>query len=299
LNWFQDRTKSSTSWPRRLFFNLIFGLLIAIIILNGLAWGFIWILMHPRCSSKNLKAGAPAVEIWLQTGDEGQLKAWYTAPQNGVVIISLGGLEGALGDNLPPVRFLVEHGYGALQIDSRACARPALPVTLGGREAEDVTDVLEFLHTQSEVKQIGIMGYSMGGVAAVRAAARHPEIAAVIAAGGYFNLGDHLIQAGNDEPNYRKAFLYMLTGAYWVQSGRNPWQISPIDDLPQISPRPVLLIYGEHDAPIGRAQAQFEAAREPRELWIVAGADHGQYHQMAKQEYEQRVLDFFNEALLR
>ncbi len=286
-------------YARYVLISLLFGLVLAILIEIGLAWGFVWVLMHPGCSSKTVEAQAPTVEVWLQSGEGTQLKAWYSAPQNGVVIIALGGLEGALGGNLPPVSFLIERGYGVFQMDSRACARPAQPVTLGGREAEEVAAALDFLRGEKEIQQVGIMGYSMGGAAALRAAAMHPEIAAVVAEGGYFNLGDHIIEADGNEPFFRRIFLYTIAGAYWLQSGRNPWEISPIDDLPGISPRPVLLIYGEHEVSSGRAQAQFEAAREPRTLWIVEGGGHGQNYGLATEEYERRVLEFFNRAFFR
>jgi len=300
----KNRTEAPSRWSRErlakyLGTSLLAGLVIAALLYLGLAWGYTWFLTHPGCPVDSQAVEAPAVEVWLQTGEGRRLKAWYSPPQNGAVVIALGGLEGALGGNLPPVQFLIEQGYGALQIGSRACAQPPLPVTLGAREAEEVATLLEFLDRQSIVKRVGIMGYSMGASAAIRAAARHGEIEAVVAEGGYFNLGEDIVEPGGAEPFSRHIFLYTIAAAYWLQSGRNPWEISPIDDLPAISPRPVLLIYGEHEASSGRAEAQFAAALEPRYLWIVPGGTHGGNYRLATQEYERRVLKFFNQALLR
>ena len=39
------------------------------------------------------------------------------------------------------------------------------------------------------------------------------------------------------------------------------------------------------------------AASEPKELWVVEEAAHGDVHQMAKEEYERRILDFFEKRL--
>jgi len=298
----KNRTEAPARWSIRrlakyLSISLLVGVFIAALLDIGLAWGYIWFLMHPGCPLDNQTVKAPAVEVWLQAGEGRRLMVWYSPPQNGAVVIALGGLEGALGGNLPPVHFLIERGYGALQIGSRACARPPLPVTLGAREADEVAAALEFLQAQREVQRVGIMGYSMGAAAAIRSAARYAEIEAVVAEGGYFNLGEDIVETGGNEPLARRIFYYTIAGAYWLQSGINPWEISPIEDLPAISPRAVLLIYGEHEASSGRAEAQYAAALEPRFLWIVPGGTHGGNYRQATQEYERRVLEFFDQTL--
>jgi hypothetical protein len=49
----------------------------------------------------------------------------------------------------------------------------------------------------------------------------------------------------------------------------------------------------------GRAHEQFAAAGEPKLLWIVPDLGHGGYIQTWPEEYETRVIDFFDAALLR
>jgi len=41
----------------------------------------------------------------------------------------------------------------------------------------------------------------------------------------------------------------------------------------------------------------YNAAQQPKELWIVTGAGHGGYIGVAPQEYERRVVTFFDKAL--
>jgi len=213
-------------------------------------------------------------------------------------VIALGGLNGSLGSNLPPVEFLLKAGYGILQIDSRACADPPAAVTLGAREINDVQAALDFLKEQHEVKVIGVYGYSMGGVTAIRAAARYPHIAAVVTEGSYFNLGHHFTEAGQTRNLLICIFLYSLPISFWLQHRINPWEISPVDDIDQISPRPTLLIYGEHEAKSGQALAQYASAKNPKQLWIVPNGDHGTNHLINPYEYSLRVRSFFNIALL-
>ena len=238
-------------------------------------------------------------KIQLQTQEGVSVPAWYFPSQNGAAIITLGGLGGALGTALPPAGPLMEAGFGVRQIGSRACATPVHPVTLGGSEIQEAAAGLAFLLSRTEVDpaRIGIFGFSMGGVGAIRTAARHPEIAAVVAEGGYFNLGDDFVEPDAPEPLFRKVFLVTVAGVFWQRTGHNPWQLSPVDEIGALSPRPVLLIYGEHEAGSGRAQLQFDTAGEPKELWVVPGGDHGKNHLAAPGEYTQRIVTFFKNTL--
>lgn len=280
-------------------FTALSGLAAWLAIGQSLAWFYSSFLTHPSCQASPAQIpDIPAPqEIWLKTADGLSLKGWYYPGKNGAAILALGGMGGALGENLPPVNFLIQKGYGVLQIDSRACARPVRPVTLGAKEVFDAEAGLAFLQGQPDVKSIGIFGFSMGAAAAIRTTARRPEIAAVVAEGGYFNLGDDLIEPESQVSLLRRGFLYLIAGSYWLQTGANPWEISPIDDLAAISPRPVLLIYGEGEVASGRALAQFAAAREPKGLWVVPGGAHGSNFAASPGEYRRQVTEFFNRAM--
>ncbi len=281
----------------------IFALVLLLLGLDvSAAWIYVEALTHFPCFSEPpFPDDFPAPEqLELKTEDGILIPAWYFPSQNGAAILILGGPGGAIGGTLPYVTPLLEAGYGILQIGARACAMPPRPVTLGGNEVNDAAAGLAFLLTRGEVNpaRIGIYGFSMGGVGAIRTAARHPEISAVLAEGGYFNLGQDMVEPGLAEPITRKIFLYTIAGVFWMRTGVNPWQVSPVDDIGSISPRPVLLIYGEHEAESGRAQMQFDAAGEPKELWIVPGGDHGANRLLVPEEYERRVMAFFDNALL-
>ena len=266
----------------------------------GLAWVYSYALTHPGCNPAPKKLAAlPAPEvIWLTSSDGRSLQAWYYPGSNGAGILAAGGMGGALGDSLPPIEFLVREGYSVLQIDTRACATPPAPVTLGGKEVDDLRLGLNFLIGQPDIKRIGVFGFSMGAAATIRLAAAQPEVTAVVAEGGYYNLGNDFTEPDVSESAPRKLFLYCIALSYWVQSHVNPWQISPLDELERLSPRPVFLIYGEHEAGSGRAQLQFSAAKEPKDLWIVPGGDHGSNHLIAPEQYQQKISAFFNRHLL-
>jgi dipeptidyl aminopeptidase/acylaminoacyl peptidase len=281
-------------------FALGISLLFYLVVNLGLARLYVAALTHPGCNPNPAPipdASQPEEHILL-TADGLRIRTWYYPPQNGVVVMALGGPSGSLGQNLPPAGFLLRDGFGLIQIDSRACATPPAAVTLGANELMDAEAALNFLQSRPEVKNIGAFGFSMGGVTAIRTAARHPEIAAVVAEGGYFNMGKDLVEPEQSKPLYLSIFLYTIAGFFQYEYGINPWEISPVDDLPRISPRPVLLIYGEYELHDGHGDIQFASAREPKKLWIVPGGAHGANYRVAPQEYEQRVLEFFNQALV-
>jgi fermentation-respiration switch protein FrsA (DUF1100 family) len=289
-------------WRRVIGLTTLSLVLIAVSLDILLAWIYVWALTRPGCPTvPQLPKDTRALEqVHLPTSDGRQIPAWYFPTKNGAAVVALGGSGGALGAGLPPIENLLAHEFGVLQIGSRACGDPQGPVSLGYLETDDALAGLKFLQNRVEVdpERVGVFGFSMGGVAAIRAAARDPGFKAVMAEGGYFNLGADIIEEGHPQPPLRRFFLLTIAGMYWFQTGINPWESSPIDDLPTISPRPVQLIYGELEVADGRADDQFAEAREPKSLWIVPGGSHGTNYSVATQEYDELILDFFSTHLL-
>ena len=238
------------------------------------------------------------IEGELETRDGILLPFRYYPSRNGAAVISMGGLGGSFEGEQPQVGFLLESGYGVLQIANRNCASPPAPVTLGYLEALDCEAGIEYLLSRTDVHpdRIGVLGFSMGGVAAIRCAARNPALSAVVSEGGYYNLGEEITEDSADRAPllWRFGLLYAIAGAYWLQTGINPWHSNPIGDLPTISPRPVFLIYGEYEVEASKALLQFDTAKEPKELWIVPGGAHGTNQMVASREYEERILTFLS-----
>jgi len=58
---------------------------------------------------------------------------------------------------------MVRQGFGVILVDSRACAKPPAMVTLGVQELQVIETALEFLMSQPDVSNIGIIGFSWVG----------------------------------------------------------------------------------------------------------------------------------------
>jgi pimeloyl-ACP methyl ester carboxylesterase len=67
----------------------------------------------------------------------------------------------------------------------------------------------------------------------------------------------------------------------------------------RLSPRPLLMIHGGKDTYIKPeiARTLYQLAGEPKEYWEVKGAKHNQAIQLATEEYQARVLAFFDTHL--
>ena len=258
-------------------------------------------LTHPGCGDMGLTPQAVGIDgtedVTYLSHDGLTLRAWYLPPQDGVVVILLPGLGGGRDGMLLEGAILARHGYGLLMTELRSCAHPAGQTTLGYRESSDLQEAVTWVRDQPDVRLVGVLGYSLGGVAAILGAARDGRIEAVVAEGGFYDLAaDITDEVGNpslwETPLHQAILLF-----FRHETGVSADAISPISVVDHISPRPLLLIYGDLEAENTRPHEQLARAGEPKDLWIVPNCGHGQYLVAAPEEWERRVVAFFDGAL--
>jgi fermentation-respiration switch protein FrsA (DUF1100 family) len=80
----------------------------------------------------------------------------------------------------------------------------------------------------------------------------------------------------------------------------NPRTVDLTHHVSSISPRPILIIHAHDDKEITVSNAHHihQHAKEPKDLWLVKNAGHLGAHALYQDEYEQRIIDFFNRSLL-
>jgi dipeptidyl aminopeptidase/acylaminoacyl peptidase len=198
---------------------------------------------------------------------------------------------------------LARHGYAVFTFEARPCAGMG-PLSLGYAEVDEVADALDYLLGRPEVdpRRIGIYGFSSAGATSLMAATRLPQLQAVVAEGGYSDfedfvdheLGRGLVQRGEFYflPLYRWGFHLAYR---WIAGDLA--KLSPVTVISQIRPRPILLVYGSQEKSLPEGYQQLQAAGNNAELWVVEGAGHGTYRQVAPQAYEERIVAFFDKAL--
>lgn len=273
---------------------LVFALAAAWVILIT-AWSALYTekLLRPACSRAETLPPPGFEAITLTTPQGISLSGWWHPPQNGAVVLLVGGLGASRDSMLPEAQILAGAGYGALTLESRACA--GVPGTLGYAETAELQAMFDYAQPRSDVEWIGALGFSVGGVTVLHAAAENPGLLAVAAQGNFANLHDEITHTPSAflSPQWQAQRLVLLF--YQLRTGLPPRAVSPIDDLPQIPPRPVLLVHGERELArtAGREQA---AACSTAALWVVPQAGHGQYHARQPKEYARRMISFFDSA---
>ena len=263
---------------------------------------YIQAFTHPGCGDMGITPSDVGIEgtqdVTYPSHDGLMLRAWYLPPRNSAVIILLPGLGGARDGMLLEAEILARHGYGVLMTDFRSCAHSDGLTTLGYHEAIDLQEAATWVLEQPDVAKVGVLGYSLGGVTAILGAAQDARIEAVVAEGGFYDLTADITERGKRIPLTRRLMYSTNPLFFRLKTGVSTQSISPVSVIGRIGPRPLLLIYGEHEVDEAHAQEQYETAGDPKQLWIVPNCGHGGYLQVAPEEWERRVVIFFNEALL-
>jgi uncharacterized protein len=250
----------------------------------------------PRVTVAPIPADLAAQDVSFTASDGVLLRGWYVPPQNGAAIILVHGYGGARQHMLPEARILAGAGYGVLLFDLRGHGQSdEAQVTLGADEQRDLVAALDLVSAQPGVKQIGAVGFSLGGAVVAQVTAGDPRLGAVVIEAAFAMLEGVIEQEAG--------FLGPLTQrpAAWSirRAGVDIDAVRPVDDLCAISPRPVFLIYGGADAvvPPGEQQAMFDAACDPVERWLIPGATHQNFSDVLPDEYAARLLAFFDRTL--
>lgn len=256
-------------------------------------------LLHPARSERQIsdtpaRLGVGYQEITLTTADGLELAGWYTPASNGAVILVAHGYGGAR--QAEKHAFFARSGFGTVTWDFRAHGESEGEVcTMGHQEAMDVEAALDFALSQPDLSKVGALGESMGAAAIIQAAARRPEIAAMVADSSFAALEEEI------EIVVPQAILRPFIRFFAErEAGLDIGDLRPIERIGEISPRPVFIIQGMADSaiPADSAQRLYDAAGEPRRLWIEPGVEHMGVQNARPAEYERRVIEFFTAALL-
>lgn len=296
---------------RRYWFNLLCAFVVAALIgtavvVIGLSYRSACNLVRPRrapLTSTPAEKGLSFEPVTFTSADGLRLAGWHIPSGNGATVILCHGLGTNRADMLPRAVLLAEHGYGSLLFDFRAHGESeGEMVTYGYAETNDVLAAVDYLLARPDVdpQRIGILGGSLGAATAIRAAARSMHLKAVVVESAFTSLEDEIAFNFTAFSGLPPVPFAPLTVAFAQrQTGRRISEVRPIDDIPSISPRPVFIIHGTDDDTIPAEQGLrlYEAAGEPKELWMVDGMGHESALGVFPDEYERRVIGFFDKSL--
>lgn len=274
-----------------------------------LAWGQTRPLLHavplPDAGTTGLAGAGQALEAMrVRAADGTLLQGWYLPPRNRAVILLFPGYGGDRRAVLRYAGFLSQAGFGLLMMDPRATGESGGRVrAYGWTDWADGTALVEALRARPEVDpaRLGAFGCSTGAEIALGAAALEPRLAAVVADAPYYaGLAD--VSPPVTGEDWLNMPLYPpFLGALRLFSGARP-PMALVDAVAGVAPRRLLLIAGgQSDAGYeARQAAHFYAHAGPgADLWVIPEAGHCGGLRARPQEYPQRVVEFFEAALVR
>lgn len=240
--------------------------------------------------------------VTFPSADGLRISAWYFPSRNGAAVIVCHGLGGNRVGVMDYAEFLSNAGYGVLLFDFRAHGESeGEAISMGYFEALDVAGGAEYLKGRADVDddRVGVLGVSLGGSAAVLAAAQCPDIRSVVVDSTFATLHQmirHRFRSFINLPTML-APLVVWYGQRHLQVKAS--LIAPALVVADISPRPVFIIHGTADEliPVENGHDLFAAAREPKDLWILPDSPHASGITTHRDEYIERVTGFFNRTL--
>ncbi len=267
--------------------------------------------------------GLDSEVVGFPSTDGIRLKAWWLpaqvanenpevlqpdAPPRATLILAHGRDECRSG-MLPRAAFLVRNGYNVLDIDLRGHGESeGKYITPGYSEALDILGGVAYLRGRGQSGSLGALGYSYGAVAALHAAARCPDLRAIIADSAFRSTDDILKRvSGRKEipllarigiwfarmPLFAEATNLMFWARTGVKLDRE--KISASSAVEKIREQPILFISGEKDwlAPTENTRGMYQQARNAgKRLLVVPGAGHTSTYKSAPKLYETEVLSF-------
>jgi uncharacterized protein len=251
-----------------------------------------------RAPVQSADLGRAYERVSFATADGLRLAGWYVPSRNRAAVIVSPGRKGPVAH----ARMLAAHGYGVLLFDRRGEGESDGDFNAFGWGGDaDIKAAARFLERRADVDpaRISGLGLSVGGEMMIEAAAEDPRLRAVVAEGaGARSLAEHWDDPGLAGAQKPFSTLVAQTVALTVlaDEGPPPSLVSLVDD---IAPRPLLLIRGIDGQPQEALnRAYYDAAGPPKALWEVPSAGHTAALSTRRQEYERRIIGFFDRALL-
>lgn len=235
--------------------------------------------------------------VSFTTQDNITLKGWYIPGTNGAAILLIHGIHGNREDIFQVGYRLHEHGYGVLLFDVRGHSESGGEI-LNHLEYDGMA-AAAYLREQPNVEHVGAWGFSLGGLMVLQAAAQTDAIEAVVADGaGPSRLSDMPPRTAVIDWLYLPYDLVFFPALEAQTGGFST--LSTTEAAAKIAPRPLLLIATDQALELPMVQGLYNAAGEPKDLWHIAGVWHGGgFNDEHIDGYEERIVTFFDEALLQ
>lgn len=224
-----------------------------------------------------------AEDVWFETADDLRLHGWWMKrPDAEGTFLYCHGSSGSIAHRVEVFQRLVELPMNVFAFDYRGYGKSAGVPGERGLYA-DVRAAYDHLvgPLGESPERLVLFGHSLGGAVAIDAA-RDREAAGLIVEGSFTDIKE-MARA-----------LYPQIPIHWV--ARNEFRsIGKVAELEL----PKLFIHGTADAtvPFEVGRRLYEAASDPKELYLVPNAGHNDVHVHGGEEYLHRLARFVRLAV--
>ncbi len=257
---------------------LLAGLILGLLLIDRLMERmYAYKITSPRRTPADDDIPFEEVRLPLESGES--LAAWWIPGQTGrPTLVLVHGWSRNRERMLRHIRQLHAQGYHLLAFDARNHGdSDRIPHPTVWTFTEDTCAAVRYLENQQPqaAQQIGILGLSIGGGAAINAAGLCPQIRAVVTVGAIGHPIDTMRWEMEKKglPDFIIRFLFaFMQWRYRIDLDA----IAPVNHIGQAAAQ-FLIIHGERDETVSLEQArQLQQAAPPGQstLWIVPGKGH-------------------------
>lgn len=248
-------------------------------------------LPSPVVELNPAELGLDYEEIWLPISSNPKaegLHGWWIStpePEQGVLLYLHGnGIN--IGANLDHASRFQQIGLSVLLMDYRGYGQSKGKFPTEAQVYEDADLMWQYLTQERNIppERIFVYGHSLGGAIAIELATRHPYCAGLIVDGSFTSIRDMV--------RLNPSFNLFPIDLILTQ------QFASIDKVSTLQ-MPVLFIHGIADArvPASMSQRLFEAAPEPKQIYLVPEAGHNNVADTAGFEYFRAVQQLMEQAI--
>jgi predicted alpha/beta hydrolase len=290
------------TWWRRLFlippaiafaFFVIFPVTLGVFATN--------VARYPCCSETPADRSIAYEDVTFETAEGLTLSAWYIPTQNGAVVITVHGAGKNRATVLDEAEVLVRHGYGLLMVDIEGFGgSEGRANAFGWVGARDVHAAVAYLQSRPDLdpQRIGGLGLSMGGEVLLHAAGESDSLKAVVAEGATGRTAKDFREMDDFSYDTIATAVHLVAGATMQLISGEPAPPPLKQMVQQIAPRRVLLIAASIPEEEELMGMYHDLGGGHFDLWTIPESKHVGAFDLHPEEYEERIIAFFDDALL-
>lgn len=224
-------------------------------------------------------------EVWFPSLNGKQLHGWLVTPPDGAapeklpIVILVHGWGRNASRTLVYLQAVQKAGFGALAFDARNHGLSERDGFASMKKfSEDIRAAATFLQKEGFSPPFGVIGLSIGGSAALHAAAFDGRLGPVVTIGAFAHPRDAMLALGFGRLLFAPIAPLLFRFIEWMV-GASLDSLAPERLLQRIQ-APILLVHGERDqvVPPSHAKRLYAKGGPTTKLWLLPNRNHSDVH---------------------